>query len=299
MQYSEFHADSINNKEAFWGRHTAKLAWSRQPEKILTTDEHGDQKWFADGELNMSYLCLDAHVEAGRGSQVAIIYDSPTSGTVQHITYKELLDSVAHFAAGLRNLGVGLGHTVVIYMPMIPQAIIAMLACARIGAIHSVVFGGFAPHELAMRIDDAKPKVIISASYGIEFGKKIPYKVLVDAAIKEAHHKPLYQVYHRREEGFDSLAGRGDMDFEALMKCGAVGPKDVKSTHPLYILYTSGTTGAPKGRRLRHRTEFYHGVFLRCQTRRCVLYRQRYRLGSRPLLHCVCPAAIWLHHRNV
>jgi propionyl-CoA synthetase len=136
---------------------------------------------------------------------------------------------------------------VVIYMPMIPQALIAMLACARIGAIHSVVFGGFAAHELALRIDDARPKVLISASYGIEFGRKVPYKVLVEQALREAQHRPDYQVYYRREEGFDNLGGRNDMDFEALMQCGTTGPVPVPATHPLYILYTSGTTGRPKG----------------------------------------------------
>lgn len=247
MEYDELYAYSIENKEAFWANEASKLAWARKPEQILTQDVQGNYQWFADGLLNMSHLCLDAHVEAGNGTRTAIIYESPATGKVQHISYKQLLDSVAHFAAGMRNLGVGEGSTVIIYMPMIPQAIIAMLACARIGAIHSVVFGGFAPHELAMRIDDAKPRLIISASYGIEFGKKIPYKILVEEALKEAKHKPIYQVYYRREKGFDTLAGYKDLDFEALLKCGTVGYRNVPSTHPLYILYTSGTTGKPKG----------------------------------------------------
>ena len=186
-------------------------------------------------------------MQNGNGMKTAVIYDSPVTDTIEHISYKQLLDDVSRFAAGMRNLNVGFGDTVIIYMPMIPQAIVAMLACARIGAIHSVVFGGFAPHELAMRIDDAKPKLIIAASYGIEFGKKIPYKILVEQALKEAKHKPDFQIYYRREEGFDSLAGFRDIDYEALLKCGTVGCKNVPATHPLYILYTSGTTGRPKG----------------------------------------------------
>jgi acyl-coenzyme A synthetase/AMP-(fatty) acid ligase len=247
MQYADLYRKSIQEKKEFWRNEATKITWTKEPQNILIRENDDHYSWFADGELNMSYLCLDAHVEKGRGKQTAIIYDSPTTNTIEHITYKQLLSSVSHFAAGLRNLGVGKGNTVIIYMPMIPQAIVAMLACARIGAIHSVVFGGFAPHELAMRIDDAKPKVVISASYGIEFGKKIPYKELVEAAVKEAKHKPDFQVYYRREKGFDSLGGRNDIDYSALMKCGSVGPMDVPSTHPLYILYTSGTTGRPKG----------------------------------------------------
>ena len=247
MNYRAMYDESISNREQFWAAQADQLKWKQKPATILATDEQGYAQWYGDGLLNMSYLCLDAHVEAGNGMKPAIFYESAATGPSTVITYKQLLDSVAHFAAGMRNLGVGEGSTVIIYMPMIPQAVIAMLACARIGAIHSVVFGGFAPHELAMRIDDAKPKLIISASYGIEFGKKIPYKELVDAALKEAKHKPDYQIYYRREKGFDSLGGRNELDFEALLKCGTVGCKDVPSQHPLYILYTSGTTGTPKG----------------------------------------------------
>lgn len=269
MQYSPFYEQSIQNPVNFWAHQASKLDWAQAPQSVLTRDPGGHYQWFKDGMLNMSYLCLDRHVMEGRGRQTALIYDSPVTNTVQHFSYKELLDLVCSFAAGLRNLGVGVGDRVIIYMPMIPQAVIAMLACARIGAIHSVVFGGFAPHELAMRIDDAKPKLIISASYGIEFGKKIPYKILVEEAIQEAHHKPDYQVYYRREMGFDTLAGSHDLDYESLLRCGTVGPKNVPSTHPLYILYTSGTTGRPKGvirdtggyaTALRFSMEYFYGA---------------------------------------
>lgn len=246
-EYEALYRKSIDDKETFWSEQARKISWSRFPEQVLSKDDKGQDQWFADGMLNMSYLCLDRHIEAGRGEQVAVIYDSPSSGIAEQITYNKLRQQVAAFAAGLLNLGVGKGDTVIIYMPMIPQALIAMLACARIGAIHSVVFGGFAPHELAVRIDDALPKVIISASYGLEFGKKIPYKILVDQAIKEADHQPDYQVYFRREEGFDDLGGPREIDFEAMMRCGSAGYVRVPATHPLYILYTSGTTGRPKG----------------------------------------------------
>lgn len=247
MDYNSFYKSSIANREDFWKQQANELHWDVVPTSTVSKNEHGGHDWFKDGMLNMSYLCLDRHVLSGNGTKTAIIYDSPYTGTCEYISYATLLDQVSRFAAGLRNIGVGLGDTVIIYMPMIPQAIIAMLACARIGAIHSVVFGGFAPHELAMRIDDAKPKVIISASYGIEFDKKIPYKILVDAALKESVHKTEYQIYFRREEGYDHLGSRRELDFESLLQCGTVGSKSVPANHPLYILYTSGTTGKPKG----------------------------------------------------
>lgn len=245
--YMSMYNRSIREPEAFWMEQAADISWFEQPDRALLQGPDQGYRWFPGGMLNMSHICLDAHVAAGRGRQTAIIYDAPAFGKTERISYQTLLDQVARFASGLQNLGVGMGDRVVLYMPMIPQAIVAMLACARIGAIHSVVFGGFAPHELAVRIDDARPKVIISASYGVEFGKKIPYKVLVDQALQEARHKPDYRVYFRREEGFDHLGGPGEIDFEAMMQCGRAPAQPVPSDHPLYILYTSGTTGKPKG----------------------------------------------------
>lgn len=182
---------SINNKETFWEEQARNIKWFKFPETILSKDNENLYRWFTGGKLNISYLCLDYHIEEGRGEQTALIYDSPVTKTIKKYSFTELRDEVAKLAGGLKKLGVTKGDTIVIYMPMIPQALMAMLACARIGAIHSVVFGGFAPHELSIRIDDAEPKAIITASYGIEVDKKIAYKPLVDHAIMEAYHKPL------------------------------------------------------------------------------------------------------------
>ncbi|WP_262888635.1 AMP-binding protein [Hymenobacter sp. HDW8] len=197
--------------------------------------------------LNTCYLALDHHVDAGRGQQVALIYDSPVAQTKQRYTYQELQDLTARFAGGLRDLGVVKGDRVIIYMPNVPEAVVAMLACARLGAVHSVVFGGFAPHELAVRIDHAQPKVIVSASGGIEIDKIIPYKPLLDEAIALASHKPNYTVVLQRAfVQADLLPGR-DLDYQELLKAKPQACVPVQATDPLYILYTSGTTGKPKG----------------------------------------------------
>ena len=246
-KYTAIYRESIENKEAFWARQAEALHWYKKPRTILSQTDNGFYRWFADGEINISYGCLDYQVEHGRGEQVALIYDSPVTHTMQRFTYRELLDLVARFAGGLQRMGVNRGDTVVIYMPMIPQAVIAMLACARIGAIHSVVFGGFAPHELAMRIDDSHPKAIISASHGVEFDKIIPYKPLVDRAIEEATHKPPVHIFYERTPGYDKLDGAGEVDFNSLLTGETAACIPVLSTDPLYILYTSGTTGKPKG----------------------------------------------------
>lgn len=246
-KYRSFYRQSIEDKENFWAAQARRIHWFREPSVILSQNEKGFYRWFADGELNLCWLCLDEQVNQGRGEQTALLYDSPVSHTKQSYTYFALLDKVSRFAGGLLQLGIRKGDTVVIYMPMIPEAVIAMLACARIGAIHSVVFGGFAPHELAMRIDDAHPKAIISASYGIEFDKIIPYKPLVDRAIEEALHKPPLHIFFERTPGYDQLDGKGEIDYNSLLEADPAPCVPVLSTDPLYILYTSGTTGKPKG----------------------------------------------------
>ncbi|HEV8284583.1 MAG TPA: propionyl-CoA synthetase [Chitinophagaceae bacterium] len=248
MNYLELYENSIAEKEKFWAEQAQMLSWFKKPSIILNKNEKGFYQWFADGEINTCYLCLDFHIKQGRGQQTALIYDSPVTDTIKTYSYSTLKKAVEKFAGGLKNLGIQKGDTVVIYMPVIPETAIAMLACARIGAIHSVVFGGFAPHELSMRIDDAQPKAVISASYGIEIDKIIPYKPLVDEAIKEARHKPAYKIYFQRQQNYDVLNGKDELDYLDVMKNAiAADCVSLRSTDPLYILYTSGTTGKPKG----------------------------------------------------
>ncbi|WMC12210.1 propionyl-CoA synthetase [Oceanimonas pelagia] len=248
VTYQQAFDSAARSPETFWKQQAGKLAWFTFPHTILSKDEHGIERWFADGELNTAYLALDHHVTQGRGEQTALIYDSPVTGKKARYSYGALRDQVARVAGMLAGLGVTKGDRVVIYMPMIPEAVMAMLACARLGAIHSVVFGGFAPNELAVRIEDAEPKVVLTASCGVEVNKVIPYKPMVDKAVMDSRWKPEHVVVVQRRECLADLHHERDKDWSALLQKAA--PHDcvpVRATDPLYILYTSGTTGKPKG----------------------------------------------------
>ncbi len=245
--YDEVYRQSIEHPEEFWGQAAESVHWYRKWEQVLDNHNPPFTRWFSGGILNSCYNALDRHVENGRADQVALIYDSPVTKTVKKFTYRELRDSAAQCAGGLTRLGVTKGDRVVIYMPMIPEAVISMLACARIGAIHSVVFGGFAPKELATRIEDARPRVVMCSSCGIEVNRIIPYKPLLDSAIELCTHKPEACVIVQRPEETVSLTEGRDHEWSAFMKGTPAGCVPVAATDPLYILYTSGTTGKPKG----------------------------------------------------
>ena len=248
MSYQKQYKASIEQPEQFWQEQANKIHWFKQPQTILSKDENGIDRWFADGELNTAYLALDHHVLNGRGDQTALIYDSPVTGVKKQYTFSELTEAVARFAGVLAAQGVEKGDRVIVYMPMVPEAAIAMLACARLGAIHSVVFGGFAPHELAVRIDDAEPKVIVSASCGIEIDRVIEYKPILDEAIAMAEAKPSSCVILQRPTKECELTAGRDIDWQkAVSEAEPADCVAVSATDPLYVLYTSGTTGKPKG----------------------------------------------------
>jgi propionyl-CoA synthetase len=237
---------SLDDPEGFWLRAAEVLDWHRAPTRALAA-QPPLYRWFPDGELNVCHNALDRHVDAGHGDRPALVHDSPVTGTTRTFTYAELRDEVARFAGVLAELGVGRGDRVVVYMPMVPEAAVAMLACARLGAVHSVVFGGFAPRELAVRIDDAAPVVVVAASCGVEGSRVIEYKPLLDQAIGMATHKPATRVVLQRPQARAAM-GPDDVDWhEAMRAAEPAAPVPVAATDPLYILYTSGTTGKPKG----------------------------------------------------
>jgi propionyl-CoA synthetase len=247
-KYLEIHRRSIENPSEFWAEAAEGIDWDSRWDKVLDDSNPPIYRWFSGGRLNTCYNALDRHVANGRGEQAAIIYDSPVTGSQRTISYSELRDEVALFAGALVNNGVKQGDRVIIYMPMIPEAVVAVLACARIGAVHSVVFGGFAPNELATRIDDATPKAIVSASCGIEPSRIVEYKPLLDQALDLSKHKPKSCIILQRPQLEAELSGPYDIDWQDAL--ASATPQDcvsVAATDPLYLLYTSGTTGQPKG----------------------------------------------------
>ena len=248
MSYKKVYNSWKNDPEAFWMTAADAIDWVTKPSKALFAHRAPFYEWFSDSEVNTCYNAVDRHVLNGRGDQKAIIYDSPMTGTKYSITFSELLEKVSVLAGALKNKGISKGDRVIIYMPMIPEGIISMLACARIGAIHSVVFGGFAANELAVRIDDAKPKAILAASCGLEPNRIVEYKPLIDQAIELASHKPQTVVIFQRAECKAELVDGRDHDWNVFQENAEKAPcVPVKGSHPAYILYTSGTTGAPKG----------------------------------------------------
>jgi propionyl-CoA synthetase len=246
--YQATYTRSITEPEAFWADAAAAVLWRRPPTRVLDDSRPPFYRWFPDGELNTCENALDRHVAAGHGDRTALVYDSPVTGTKRTYTYAELLAEVATFAGALASLGVGKGDRVVIYLPMVPEAVIAMLACARLGAVHSVVFGGFAASELAARVEDARPRVLVTASCGIEVSRVVEYKPLVDRALGLSSHQPEHVVLLQRPQAVATMTAPRDLDWQEL--AAAAEPAEcvtVAATDPLYILYTSGTTAKPKG----------------------------------------------------
>ena len=299
--YSSAFARSVNDPNGFWGDAARLISWDQEPTTVLDASGDPFYRWFTDGRLNTCYNAVDRHVEQGRGEQAAIIYDSPVTGSKRKITYAQLQDEVARCAGALRALGVEKGDRVVIYMPMVPEAATAMLACARLGAVHSVVFGGFAPNELATRIDDADPKVIISASCGIEVSRVIEYKPMLDRAIEIATNKPERCIILQRPQAPATL-GERDVDWnDATGRREACGVRfragDRPALHPLHVRHHGQAEGRrARQRRARGRACLEHGCHLRHRPGRRVVGRVRRRLGRRSLLHRLRPA---VHRRDL
>jgi propionyl-CoA synthetase len=247
-RYAAAHARSIADPEGFWGEAAQLLHWEQRWDRVLDSRGAPLYRWFAGGRLNVCHNALDRHVDAGHGDRLALIYDSPVTQSVKRYSFRELRDATARVAGMLRDLGVRPGDRVLIYMPMVPETVMAMLACARLGAIHSVVFGGFAANELATRIDDCQPRVILGASCGVEANRTIDYKSLIDGALSLAKHQPETVVILQREMARATLSRGRDRDFAELVAAAPPAPcVPMLATDPLYVLYTSGTTGVPKG----------------------------------------------------
>jgi propionyl-CoA synthetase len=295
-RYHEVYARWQRDPVAFWGEAANDIDWFEKPKTVFDAAAGIYGRWFVGGICNTCFNAVDRHVNAGRGEQAAIIYDSPLAHEKRTITYHRLLTETQVLGGMLRDLGVGKGDRVILYMPMVPEAVIAMLACARIGAIHSVVFGGFAARELATRIDDAKPKVILSASCGLEPGRIVAYKPLLDEAIALARHKPEACLILQRPQLAAAMVEGRDRDWAAMRDHALVHARNawdcvpVAATDPLYILYTSGTTGRPKG---VMRDNGGHMVALQWSMKN--LDRVRHRLGGRAFLYRLCAAVSRLH----